>query len=317
MAEVSIIIPTENSVNNIDALLLSIFVQSVQDTEIIFVDNVSKDGTKNLLDRYVKFDKRVQVIKLKKKVSLTECCRIGLEHATAPYIYFMNGTKFVYIGQGCLLRLLLNIQKYDSDFVYSPCGMIDKLTMVVIPLYQIASENFVQKTVFNADDIPSNLLFKMYLSPWAKLYKREFLQQITFPEFEETFFLDCLFKAKRISYDLKNLYAQHFVAQDLQNSNALAEEHANLEVLRKYKAFEKYKTAYIYHKMRCMWLGIMRAPMSEKPALFAELKIEFATEDFSKYDFNVLRKEDLYWAVQNAKNLNWDEFRSMYIGSAA
>ena len=238
MAEVSIIIPTENSVSNIDALLLSIFVQSVQDTEIIFVDNVSKDGTRKLLDRYVKFDKRVQVVKLRKN--------------------FMNGTKFVYLSQGCLARLIDNIGKYDSDFVYSSCGMVDALTMKGFPTYQIKKENFVQKEVFSVADIPNNMLFRMYLSPWAKLYKREFLQKITFPKFEETFFLECIFNAEKISYDLENLYICHFTPQDLEFNNVAAIESANLEVLLKYNAFEKYKNAYIYHKMRCFWLGIMR-----------------------------------------------------------
>ncbi|MBP5353018.1 MAG: glycosyltransferase family 2 protein [Alphaproteobacteria bacterium] len=317
MAAVSIIIPTEDSVNNIDALLLSIFVQSVQDTEIIFVDNVSKDGTRKLLDRYVKFDKRVQVVKLRKKVSLTECCRVGLEHATAPYVYFMNGTKFVYINQGCLARLIDNAGKYDSDFVYSSCGMVDALTMDGIPLYQIPKENFVQKEVFSVADIPSDMLFKMYLSPWAKLYKREFLQKITFPKFEETFFLECIFNAEKISYDLDILYICHFTQKDLEFNNVAAIESANLEVLLKYNAFEKYKNAYIYHKMRCFWLGIMWAPIAQKQAMFAELKAEFADEDFGQYDFNVLRKEDLYWAVQNVKNLDWNDFKQTYIGSAA
>ena len=317
MAAVSIIIPTENSVNNIDALLLSIFVQSVQDTEIIFVDNASKDDTCKLLDLYVKFDKRVQVVKLKKKISLTECCRAGLEHATAPYIYFMNGTKFVYINQGCLARLIDNAGKYDSDFVYSSCAMVNALTMEGIPLYQIPKENFVPKEVFSVADIPSDMLFKMYLSPWAKLYKREFLQKITFPEFEETFFLECIFNAEKISHDLENLYICHFTPKDLELKNVAAIERANLEVLRKYNAFEKYKTAYIYHKMRCFWLGIMWAPIAQKQAMFAELKAEFTNEDFGQYDFNFLRKEDLYWAVQNAKDLSWNEFKQTYIGSAA
>ena len=317
MAEVSIVIPTENSAANIDALLLSIFVQEEQDTEIIVVDNASTDDTLKLLNRYVKFDKRVHLVKLKEKVCVTECCRIGWEHATAPYIYFADSTKFIYLCQGCLARLIDNAKQHDSDFVYSSCAMINTHNMQGIPLYQIPKEDFIKEYVFNVADIPSDMLFKMYLSPWAKLYKREFLQKITFPEFEETFFLECIFNAEKISYDLENLYICHFLPKDLEFNNVVAVERANLEVLCKYNAFEKYKTAYIYHKMRCMWLAIMRTPIAQKQARFAELKAEFADEDFSRYDFNVLRKEDLYWAVQNIKNLDWNDFKETYIGSAA
>ena len=105
--------------------------------------------------------------------------------------------------------------------------------------------------------------------------------------------------------------------KNLWRPHNLAEQRENLKILKKYHAFERYKNAYIYHKMRAAWLGIMQAPPAERQAMFTAMQNAFADEDFSQYDFNVLRKEDLYWAVQNAKNLNWDEFRSMYIGSAA
>jgi hypothetical protein len=195
--------------------------------------------------------------------------------------------------------------------------MLNELDLQMIPLYQIKKENFIKKEVFNATDISGDLLFKMYLSPWAKLYKREFLQKIVFPEYEEAFFLECIFNAEKISYDLNNFYLCHFKPKDLEFHNVAATERANLELLHKYHAFEKYKNAYIYHKMRCLWLAIMRAPDEQKENRFSELKTEFANEDFSQYDFNVLRKEDLYWAVQNAKNLEWKDFKEVYIGSAA
>ncbi|MBP5398792.1 MAG: glycosyltransferase family 2 protein [Alphaproteobacteria bacterium] len=313
MAEISVVIPTENSVNNIDALLLSVFVQSLQDTEIIIVDNASTDGTVKLLDRYTKFDTRVKCIKLTDKTNITDCCRIGVEKATSPYVYFMNGTKYVYIGQGCLQRLLENIRRYDSDLVYSPCAIVNTSTFDVLPTYQVRPEKFVQQPVFNHNDISSYLLFRLYLAPWAKLYKREFLNKIDFLPFEETFFLECLFKAQKISYDLYNLYGCHYTAKDWEMPNVLDEAKANLELLRKCNVYEKYKTAYIYHKMRGLWLGIMYAPAEQKEVLFEQMKNEFADEDFSQYDFNVLRKEDLYWVMRGIKNVNFDDFKKMYL----
>lgn len=313
MAEISIVIPTENSVNNLDALLLSVFVQSLQDTEIIIVDNASTDKTVDLIDRYTKFDKRVKSIKSDKKLNIIDCCRIGVENATSPYVYFINGTTYAYIGQGCLRRLYDNIRKYDTDLVYSPCAIVNALTFDVLPTYQIQPQKFIQKEVFDINDMPAGLLFRLYLAPWAKLYKREFLKKVDFLPFNETFFLECLFKAKKISYDLNNLYGCHMMPQDIKITDALAEEQANLELLRKYNAYDKYKTAYIYHKMRGMWLEIMKAPNEQKEALFEQMKKEFINEDFSQYDFNVLRKEDLYWFMRDIKNVNYDSFKAMYL----
>lgn len=313
MSEVSIVVPTENSIDNVDALLLSVFVQSLQDTEIIVVDNASTDGTAKLLNHYAKFDNRVKVIELPEKTNIIDCCRIGTEKATSPYVYFMNGTQYVYIGQGCLQRLLDNIRKYDSDFVYSPCAVIDSQTFNVFPRYQIRTENFVQKEVFNINDVPSNLLFRLYLSPWAKLYRREFLKKVDFVPYEEAFFLECMFKAQRISYDLNNLYGRHCLSKDIEIPNPLMEERANLDLLHKYGLYEKFKTAYIYHKMRGLWLELMHAPDVKKAELLEQMKNEFANEDFSQYDFNVLRKEDLYWVMRDIKNISYDNFKVMYL----
>ena len=317
MAEVSVIIPTENSADNLDALLLSIFTQSEQDTEIILVDNVSDDETLHLLERYRQFDKRVQVIKLKEKTSLTECCRIGMKKATAPYVYFMNGTKYVYLAQGCLARLLLNIRTFDSDFVYSTCLVVDAVNWTPLPFYQIKPENFVGKNVFNAGDIAADLLFRLYLTPWGKLYKKEFLEEMNFAPYEESFFLECLLRAKKITYDLANLYIYHMQPYGLVRKNVTAEEDMNAELLHKYGVFEKYKTAYIYHKMRCLWLNVMFAPTEEQRRLFEEMKAAFADEDFSEYDMHMLGKEDLYMAIVNTKRIGFEEFSKLYLGRAA
>ena len=317
MADVSIIITTENSAENIDALLLSLFVQSVQTTEIILVDNASTDDTLKLLDRYKKFDNRVQVIKKKTKNATEKLIKSGVKRASAPYIYIMDGTKFMYIGQGCLQRLLDNIRKYGSDFVYAPCGVINALTFETLPMYQIQPEKFVQQPVFQAEDIPSDMLFRMYLSPYGKLFNAEFLRKCAFAPANEAFFLDCLFKAQKISFDLHNTCVCHVLPKNLWRPHNLAEQREKLKILKKYHAFERYKNAYIYHKMRAAWLGIMQAPSAERQTMFTAMKEAFADEDFSKYDFNVLRTQDLYWAVQNALKLSWDEFAETYIGRAA
>lgn len=314
MAKISVVVPIENSVDKIDAMLLSVFVQSEQDTEIIFVDNASTDGTLKLIERYTLFDKRVQLVSLKQKTTVLDCCYIGTQKANARYIYFIDGTKYVDLAQGCLARLLANIEAHNSDFVYSPCLIINPLDWSFSPLYQIRTDEFVQSKIFSEQDIPYNIIFRLSLSPWGKLYNREFLLKSDFPPYEETFFLDCILRAQKITYDLFNLYFCHNNQQELVRKSAVAEELANLELLQRYGVFEKYKTAYIFHKMRVMWLNIVYAEKNNQKSHFEELKSEFADEDFSRYDLEILRKEPLYQAVCNVKNLDYDEFKKTYLG---
>ena len=66
--------------------------------------------------------------------------------------------------------------------------------------------------------------------------------------------------------------------------------------------------------MRVMWLNIVYAEKNNQKSHFEELKSEFADEDFSRYDLEILRKEPLYQAVCNVKNLDYDEFKKTYFG---
>ena len=314
MAEASVIILSENSAAYLDALLLSVFVQSVQDVEIIIVDNVSDERTLKLLNNYAIFDERIKLIKNKTKKSLENCLKIGADKATSPYLMFLDATRHTYLAQSCLERQLYNIRKNNSDFVYMPCGVYDANTFEPTTIYQINPKDFVQKPVFTADDLPANIIFRMYLSPWAKLFKREFLQKISYLTYEEPFFLECLFKAERISFDLESLHALQAEIKDLRRPNVFDELKENKKVLLQFSKWERLKNPYIYHKMRNIWLEIMRAPMTEKPQIFEKMKAEFSKEDFSRYDFDFLRKEDLYWAIQNSVKLNWEDFKNLYIG---
>jgi len=316
MAEVSAIIYSKNSADNLDALLLSVFVQSVQDVEIIIVDNASDEKTLKLLDNYALFDKRIKLIKNKENSTFTDCLKLGAEKSSAPYVIFLDATRHTYLAQSCLEQQLLNISKNKSDFVYMPCGVYDANTFKPTTIYQINPEDFVQTPVFAADDLPEKLVFRMHLSPWAKLFKRKFLQKISYIPYEEPFFLECLFKAERISFDLNSLYAHQAEVKDLRRPNVFEELQENKNVLVKFGEWERLKNPYIYHKMRNIWLEIIRAPMEEKPQIFEKMKAEFSKEDFSQYDFDFLRKEDLYWAIQNAIKLKWGDFKKLYIGGA-
>ena len=133
MANISIIIATKNCFEKIDAMMLSLFRQSVRDFEIICVDDGSTDGTLNLLKHYAEFDKRIQVIAHKKSVGLLECRHIGLKKATAPYVMFLNGTHHLLLAQAFLERLLNSAKQYNSDIVYTPSVLVDAVMFTAHP----------------------------------------------------------------------------------------------------------------------------------------------------------------------------------------
>ncbi|MBP5616054.1 MAG: glycosyltransferase family 2 protein [Alphaproteobacteria bacterium] len=311
MANISIIIATKNCFEKIDSLMLSLFRQDERDIEIICVDDASNDATLNLLKHYAEFDKRIQIIANKKSVGLLECCRIGLKKATAPYVMFLNGTHHLLLVQAFLERLLNSAKQNNSDIVYTPSVFVDAETFVAYPLYIFSPQMFhsvVQKPCFAGKALHPQLLFMLYLSPYGKLYKTEFIKKMDFSAYDEPFFLDAMLKAERVSYDLYFLCYRQVQKAELEQPQVFEKQQENEQVLRQNGVWDSHKNAFICYKMNQTLLAINNARQEQKTAIFAKMKKEFTPETFGQYDFNVLRKYKIYWLFQGLADMSYKDF---------
>ncbi len=89
MPKVSVIVPCLNMIKYIEECLGSIVVQTLQELEILVVDAGSSDGTLDILDRYAKTDKRIQLIHSMKK-SYGYQVNLGLRQASGEYIAIVD-----------------------------------------------------------------------------------------------------------------------------------------------------------------------------------------------------------------------------------
>ncbi|MBR6327491.1 MAG: glycosyltransferase family 2 protein [Alphaproteobacteria bacterium] len=311
MANISIIVATKNCFEKIDALMLSLFRQDERDIEIICVDDASSDTTLNLLTHYAEFDKRIQIIANKKSVGLLECCRIGLKKATAPYVMFLNGTHHLLLVQAFLERLLNSAKQYNSDIVYTPSVFVDAETFAAYPLYIFSPQMFhsvVQKPCFAGKALHPQLLFMLYLSPYGKLYKTEFIKKMDFSAYDEPFFLDAMLKAERISYDLYFLCYRQVRRAEMERPQIFDEQRENQTVLQQNGVWNSHKHAFICYKMGTAQLVMQNAPQAQRPEIFAKMQKEFSAENFAQYDFNVLRKYKIYWMFQKIADMSYEDF---------
>ena len=87
--KVSVIIATSNSADHIEECLGSVYDQTLKEVEIIVVDVNSTDGTKEILEEERISDDRV-VFMADGLGSLGHARNIGLDHARAPYVIFVD-----------------------------------------------------------------------------------------------------------------------------------------------------------------------------------------------------------------------------------
>ena len=92
--KISIIIPIYNVEKYLDKCVQSATHQTLQDIEIILVDDESPDGCPQMCDEYVTQDSRIKVVH-KKNGGLGFARNSGLEVATGEYVTFLDSDDFV------------------------------------------------------------------------------------------------------------------------------------------------------------------------------------------------------------------------------
>ncbi|MBQ8527165.1 MAG: glycosyltransferase family 2 protein [Lachnospiraceae bacterium] len=94
MPKVSIVIPVYNMQKYLDKCMQGIFSQTLEDIEIVLVDDGSSDDSPRLCDEYAKKDSRVRVIH-KENGGLTSAWKRGSLEATGEYIGYVDSDDYV------------------------------------------------------------------------------------------------------------------------------------------------------------------------------------------------------------------------------
>lgn len=84
---VSIIVPVYKSKDTLKRCVESLLAQTVEDTEMILVDDGSPDGSGELCDKLAEEDSRIQVIH-KENGGVSSARNVGIEAAKGDYLLF-------------------------------------------------------------------------------------------------------------------------------------------------------------------------------------------------------------------------------------
>lgn len=91
MPLVSVLMPVYNVEKYIILAIESVLNQSLNDIEIIIVDDGSTDKTFSIASYYSTLDSRVKVYKNDYNLGISRTLNVGLKHCTSPYIARMDG----------------------------------------------------------------------------------------------------------------------------------------------------------------------------------------------------------------------------------
>lgn len=121
--KISVITVCYNSVSTIESTILSVLEQSYSDVEYIVVDGDSKDGTKQVLEKY---RERISLIVSEKDNGLYDAMNKGIRLAKGEIIAFLHADDF-YTGRFVIEKYVKHFQKGNYEAVYANLYYVDSI----------------------------------------------------------------------------------------------------------------------------------------------------------------------------------------------
>ncbi len=214
---VSIVMPIYNAEKFLNKSLESVLNQTLNNIEIICVNDGSTDNSLNIINYYAKNDKRI-VIFNKKNSGYGNTMNIGIKLAKGEYIGILEPDDF--IDCGMLEKLYIEAKKYNLDVIKSNYFNFKSKSN---------TNDFVEVLHnFNYDEILSaeHNEYICYMRPciWSAIYKKKLLieNKIFFNETPGASYQDTAFafkvwvNAKNVKF-VKNAYLHYRI--DNENSS--------------------------------------------------------------------------------------------------
>lgn len=163
MPKVSVIVPVYNVEKYIEKCLESLVNQTLEDIEIIVVNDGSPDNSQKIIDKFVKkYPKKVKSY-TKENGGLSDARNYGIEKATGEYIAFLDSDD--YIREDAYEKMYHKAIEKKFDVVV--CDLV-----YVYDNYEKNANSNIQKDITNKEEI-KKIYENIYPAAWNKIYHKK------------------------------------------------------------------------------------------------------------------------------------------------
>lgn len=202
MAKISIIIPIYNAENYIEDCLISLTNQTLEDIQIILINDGSEDNSLNICRKYEEKDGRIIIIN-KNNTGASDSRNRGIDIATSEFIAFVDADDW--IDYDMFEKMYDKIISTNVDLVL--CGYMKENDEVTKQVFINEKEGLYS----DINKFQSNFIYSykknLPVAPHCKLYRRSlidngnkkirFKKDLTFGE-DFIFNLEYLFNSKTL-----------------------------------------------------------------------------------------------------------------------
>lgn len=172
---VSVIIPVYNAKPYLKECLDSLKNQTLKNIEIICVNDGSTDTSLDILRKYEAKDKRFKVID-KPNSGAGDCRNVGMKQAKGQYLLFLDADDI--FAQSMCEKACFQIMKDKADICFFGAQRFNMQTYENEPMgWVMREEMFPKKRPFIRENLNDKFFQMTTGCAWAKLFKREFIEQ--------------------------------------------------------------------------------------------------------------------------------------------
>lgn len=288
LVKVSVIVPVYNVEEYLSECLDSLVNQTLEDIEIVCVNDGSTDGSLEILNEYETRYSNLKVISQENK-GLSGARNSGLEHVCGDYVYFIDSDdilvedaleKMYDVSKSKSLDLLLfKLINFDDETKEKTKSSYYEMKYL---------SEYVGDKVFSHKDI-AECIFRLAVTIQGKLFKRQIIEGMKFEEgiiFEDNpFFIEALFKSERVYFLDEHLYLKRVRTGSITQSpnekffDYLKVANMLIDISKRYGVYDDYKKS------------LFRKIFSNIFFRFCEVSDEYRDEFFKRIKTDFLEKK--------------------------
>ena len=234
MPKISVIVPVYNVENYLEKCLNSLVNQTIQDIEILVINDGSKDQSQKIIVQFAtQFPEKIKAFE-KENGGLSDARNFGLDRATGDFIGFVDSDD--YVTETMFEEMYQLAQKNNAE-------------IVICNLQKVNEHGEITQKLTQIPNMPEKIVLKDYFSVFSdasyfacnKIFRKELFLTKRFKKgvhFEDIQLIPQLFLESSIIAQ-----TQHFHYQYLERSDSITKTHTEkgLDIL---KAVEDVEVAF-------------------------------------------------------------------------
>lgn len=306
--KISVIIPVYNAESTLETSINSVINQSIgfENIEVIIVNDKSTDTTKSIINQYCSQYPNIIGIHLDKNSGFPGKPRnIGIEHATAPYLIFLDADdEYFPHAFEVYYKTIIN---ENSDMVMgSHYWNLDNNKMKVRILHECDDKS----DLININPLLNEKTFNMTtyynVAPWGKIFKKQLIIDKNIRFLEDSlsedayFYYKVLLNTNRITLLPNEILYNYNV---IESQNSIIHTH-NLKTFNNFLKGTK-EVIKLFDDCQYGCKQPVRSSMYSLLLLFSNLKLKDKKENIQElYEFEKSINEEIFITLKELKILN-------------